>query len=120
MQTSSIVLGQRGEDRAATWYIEAGYNIADRNWRARTKEWSGELDLVLTRSGLVVFCEVKARANDRYGLPSEAVGPRKQLAIRRLAAAWLREHPDAGRGQRVRFDVASVIGTRVTVIEQAF
>ncbi len=65
-----------------------------------------------------MFCEVKARRSDAYGLPAEAVGWRKQQRIRVLAAKWLDE---AGvRPREIRFDVASVLGTRVEVIEGAF
>src|SRR5688572_26949746 len=55
--------GRFGEDEAARWYAKAGYLVLDRNWRCDI----GELDLVLSRAGIVVFCEVKARASDRYG-----------------------------------------------------
>ena len=69
-----------------------------------------------------MFCEVKSRTNDRFGLPVEAVTPAKQARIRRLAARWLREHPDstAGRRSELRFDVATVLGDRLDVLEGAF
>jgi len=67
---------------------------------------------------LLVFCEVKARSSTRYGMPFEAVTRTKQLRLRRLAAMWLTEH--AVRGLELRFDVASVSGTTVDVIEGAF
>jgi putative endonuclease len=66
----------------------------------------------------VVFCEVKARSSDAFGLPAEAVGRTKQARLRRLAARWLAE---AGPyAADVRFDVAAVLGGRVDVIEGAF
>ena len=85
-----------------------------RNWRCR----EGEIDLVLGRPGLIVFCEVKARSSDRYGLPAEAVGWRKQQRLRRLAAIWLATHPHDR--VEVRFDVACVLGTKLEVIRSAF
>ena len=51
-------------------------------------------------------------------MPFEAVTRTKQLRLRRLAAMWLAEH--AVRGLALRFDVASVSGTTVDVIEGAF
>ena len=78
---------------------------------------SGELDLVLFRDGEIVFCEVKARRSERYGAAAEAVDRRKQMRIRSLAAQWLKA---TGRRGRVRFDVATVTGTEVKVIEAAF
>ena len=78
---------------------------------------SGELDLVLSRDGEIVFCEVKARRSERYGAAAEAVDRRKQLRIRSLAAQWLEA---SGRRGRVRFDVATVTGVEVDVIKGAF
>ena len=105
--------GVWGERKAARWYAEAGYEILDRNWRVR----DGELDLVLWRDGEIVFCEVKSRRSDRFGSAAEAVDWRKQRRIRSLAAQWLRA---SGRRGRVRFDVATVTGVEVDVIEGAF
>ena len=77
----------------------------------------GELDLVLWRDGEIVFCEVKSRRTERYGSAAEAVDWRKQRRIRSLAAQWLEA---SGRRGRVRFDVATVTGIEVNVIEGAF
>jgi putative endonuclease len=95
-------LGAAGEDTAAAWYRAAGYEVLDRNWRCR----EGELDLVVARPGVVVFCEVKTRRGDAFGVPAEAVTRIKQLRIRRLAILWLTERGE--RAPTVRFDVASV------------
>lgn len=107
--------GRWGEDLAARWYAQHGYAVLARNWRCK----EGELDLVAGRDRLVVVCEVKARASDRFGAPAEAVDWRKQQRIRRLAAIWLATEPHAP-GVALRFDVASVLGTRLEIIESAF
>ena len=107
-------LGIAGEDRAAAWYVAQGYEVLARNWRCR----DGELDLVLRRERLVVFCEVKARTSTLFGAPVEAVTRDKQMRLRRLAARWLDE---AGvRFREVRFDVVSVLGDDLEVLEAAF
>ena len=93
-----------------------------RNWRCR----EGELDIVAVAPGVVVFCEVKTRTSDAFGAPVEAVGAVKQRRVRALAARWLRSGGKgaAGAGAGVvgelRFDVASVLGGEVEVIEGAF
>jgi putative endonuclease len=109
-----IALGQDGEDRAAAWYTHRGYMILERNWRSRT----GEIDLVCAGHDVIVFCEVKTRHTDRLGAPAEAVTPSKQLRIRRLASEYLWKHTCGSH--RVRFDVAAILGSTVTVIENAF
>ena len=76
------VLGARGEALTADRYVAEGYEILDRNWRCR----QGELDLVLHRDRVLVFCEVKTRTSVAFGAGVEAVTREKQLRIRRLAA----------------------------------
>jgi putative endonuclease len=96
-------LGRSGEDLAATYYRRRGYRVLDRNYRCR----GGEIDVVLQRGGVIVFCEVKTRSTDRFGAPVEAVDPVKQHRVRRAAAHWLvarRPGP-----VEVRFDVFSAI-----------
>jgi len=109
-------LGSHGESLAARWYVDRGYEILHRNWRSA----GGEIDLVLQRGSVLVFCEVKTRASNRYGSPAEAVTPTKQRHIRRVASAYLRQRQAVGRPGVVRFDVACVMGRDVSVIERAF
>src|SRR5438105_13830819 len=109
------MLGAAGEDAVAAWYRARGYDVVARNWRCR----DGELDLVVGHGRMFVFCEVKSRTTDLFGAPVEAVTRDKQARIRRLAARWLEEAaPKPAR--EIRFDVASVLGPDVEVIEGAF
>jgi putative endonuclease len=107
-------LGAFGEQLAAQWYERQGYTVLDRNWRCR----EGEIDLVLTRNRMLVFCEVKTRTTDAYGSPAAAVTTAKQLRLRKLGMRWIDAHEV--RPATVRFDVACVIGREVSVIESAF
>lgn len=112
-------LGAAGEELTAAWYRDAGYEVLSRNWRCP----EGELDLVVARRGVIVFCEVKTRRGDAFGAPFEAVTASKQRRLRVLAARWLDEHGPRRAG--IRFDVASVDARRgyrptVDVIEGAF
>ena len=99
----------------AAWYQGRGYEVLARNWRCR----QGELDLVLASGRTFVFCEVKTRSSDAFGAPVEAVTREKQLRLRRLAARWLDEEAPM-RPREIRFDVASVLGGTVEVLEGAF
>jgi putative endonuclease len=109
-----IALGRAGEDQAAEWYIARSYQIVERNWRSQ----AGEIDLICARDNVVVFSEVKTRRTDRAGLPAEAVTRTKQLRLRRLAAEFLSRHICGPCD--VRFDVVSILGTELSVIEAAF
>jgi putative endonuclease len=113
-------LGVAGEDAVAELYSNAGYAVLDRNWRCR----EGELDLVVARDGVVVFCEVKTRRGATFGTPFEAVTFTKQRRLRMLALRWLKEHPEY-HAPELRFDVASVLAVSGTapvidVLEAAF
>ena len=106
-----------GEEAAWAVYRAQGFRLLARNWRCRV----GELDLVLARGDLVVFCEVKARAG--RGAPFESVTRAKARKVRTVAAAFLATaRPSAGS---FRFDVASVSlggmsGPSVQLFEDAF
>jgi putative endonuclease len=111
-------LGARGERLAADWYRAHGYTVVARNWRCR----EGEIDLIVARRGELVFCEVKTRSSDRFGVPAEAVTPAKQARLRALAARFLADQAPGGgrRGWSLRFDVAAVTAGRIEVLEGAF
>ena len=127
MRSTRQLYGAYGEELAARWYEAHGYEVVARNWRCD----AGELDVVVRRGRLVVFCEVKARRDGRYGTPGEAVTPARQRRLRRSASRFLadveRATASAGSGSTdrprpaaVRFDVAEVSGSTISVIEAAF
>ncbi len=110
-------LGAAGEEAAAGWYTERGYEVLARNWRVR----EGEIDLVLAGEGTLVFCEVKTRSSDRFGTALEAVTPAKQKRLRRLAGIYLTRGETGCRPRRaIRFDVVAVGPDGVEVVENAF
>jgi putative endonuclease len=119
--------GRRGEILAAEALERLGYTILDRNFRTR----EGELDLIASRDGTLVFCEVKTLVARPGGpsagpaTPIEAVGPAKRVQVRRVARVWLAAC--GGPGVRaLRFDVVGVTLSpagetlRVEHVENAF
>jgi putative endonuclease len=115
---SRASLGRAGEDATAAVYEGRGFRIVARNWRCRL----GELDLIVERDGLVVFCEVKARSGSRFGGGYEAVNALKQRKLRQLAEIFIATARLPH--ESLRFDVASVlVGARdasVELFEDAF
>ena len=106
--------GRWGEDLATAWYRQHGYDIVARNWRCP----AGEVDLIARRGRLLVISEVKARRSDAFGSAAAAVGPAKQLRLRRLAAEFLRT--TGTHGVEVRFDVVAITGSTMDVVQHAF
>ena len=115
-------LGRIGEDAALRWYRDRGYTLVARNWRCPL----GELDLVVSRGGLLVFCEVKSRAGSAFGGGFDAVTWRKQRKLRQLGEVFLLT--TGANPAKARFDVASVLArgsgrrgaVEVEVFEDAF
>jgi putative endonuclease len=102
MSDARSSLGARGERFTLDLYRRRGFTLVAANWRCSL----GEIDLVLRRGDLLVFCEVKTRRGSRRGAGFEAVDQRKQRKVRALAEVFLLTH---GLGPvSVRFDVASV------------
>lgn len=104
-------LGALGERLAEAHLIAGGYRVLERNFRTR----HGELDLVVSDSRCLVFCEVKTRlggaATGPYA-PLVSVGLSKRRRLRSLAAEWLSERPARLRlegGEELRFDAIGVL-----------
>ena len=94
--------GQRGEDIAAAYFAERGYNILARNWRCPT----GELDIIMEKDNTLVFVEVRTRSGKKFGTPEESITPTKQARLIELAQAYLQE--TEAPHQSWRIDVAAV------------
>lgn len=99
--------GARAEELVARRLAAAGWEIVERNARTRY----GELDIIARHGRTLVFVEVKAgRENSAFGpeRPILAVNRRKQLQVRRLAAAWMAAHRDLPPYAEIRFDAVGV------------
>jgi putative endonuclease len=83
--------------------------------------WAGgyELDLVARRGRTVVFCEVKAKGDGRFGDPLEMVSTEKMRRVARAAEAWLAAHPELS-GCEIRFDVAAERDGKLERVVNAF
>ena len=112
-------VGRAGEAAALTHYRRAGYRVVVRNWTCPL----GEIDLVVAKGSVMVFCEVKSRRGVGLGGPYEAVNWKKRRKLRVLAEAFLEASGQEPSG--IRFDVASVTADArgkpfVFVFEDAF
>lgn len=109
--------GQISEDRAVAYLMARGYTIRDRNWRIGHKE----IDIVAQKNGTIAFVEVKARKNDKYGDPVDAITDSKIRNLVQAANAYIRYHRISFP---IRFDVIVIIGEpgnqSVEHIEDAF
>ena len=81
--------GLRAETIATLWLRAHFFRILDRNYRVQ----GGEIDIIAQRGRLIVFVEVKARAD--LETAALAITPQKQRRIQRAAHHWLARHPRA-------------------------
>lgn len=101
---TSTTTGRFGEQLAARILRDEGFTILEQNWRCR----HGEIDIVARDGEAIVVVEVKTRRGLGFGEPVEAVTFAKMLRLRRLAVAWLDEHPGTG-ARAIRVDVIGVL-----------
>ncbi len=107
-----------GEDLACRELQRRGYDVLARRYRTR----HGEIDIVARERNAIVFIEVKARRDQRFGGGGAAVTMLKQRRIVRMATDFL-----ARRGwleRECRFDVVTIDfnggSARIEVITHAF
>lgn len=101
MGAETHLIGQRGEDLAADFYVRNGYAILERNWKC----YHLEVDLIARNEDTLVVCEVKTRSNITFGEPETFVTPQKQKNLIRAANMYLTR---TGLNLDVRFDIISV------------
>lgn len=110
--------GDCGETLALRHLSGIGYELVERNYRARY----GEIDLICRDGETLVFVEVKLRRGVEYGDPLESVTPRKQEQVRAVAEQYLAEvEPPFGA---LRFDVVGILVSsgppNITHVKDAF
>jgi len=101
---ASQIRGAQGERCALAHYERLGFRLIERNHRARF----GEIDLIVADATTLVFVEVKTRLAGGLD-PLLSLTPSKRRRVRRLAAAWLANHPDRPRAPAVRIDAVAVV-----------
>ncbi len=80
--------GKKGEEIAADYLIDNGFDIIDENFRSKF----GEIDIVAQKDKKLFFVEVKTRSNLKRGMPYEAVNKRKIRQIKKAATYYLLEN----------------------------
>lgn len=94
-------LGNMGEEIAAKYLEDNGYEIIARNIHYSR---FCELDIIAKQKGTLVFVEVKTRKTDNYGTPFEAITPQKYNNIKKGALKYLENHPS----KSFRIDVIGI------------
>lgn len=100
--------GQAGEEWVAYLYRKNGYKILYRNYTVYSQKKLGEIDIVAKQGHRLVMVEVKTRSGESFMPIEEAVHPRKQRLLRRMAALFLQAQPEYDNWD-LQIDVAAVL-----------
>lgn len=80
--------GAKGERRAALYLRLHGYRIIERNWLFHSKE----IDIIAKKGELLVFVEVKSRANMNGVAPQLSVTSEKRRNLITASKAYIAKH----------------------------
>jgi putative endonuclease len=111
---STLERGASAEADAVRLLIAAGYRIVERNFRCK----AGELDIIARDGDVLVFVEVRSRADGEHGSAAETVRRGKQRRVARVAAHYLAIVEPAF--DECRFDVVAITGGEAVLIKDAF
>jgi len=108
--------GAKGEQLAAEYLKDNGFEILEHNYRYR----HAEIDIIAKKENLLIFVEVKTRTKIDFGYPEEAVDGKKALKVNEGAEQFIYENDWTGD---IRFDIISVVNgseTEIKHFEDAF
>jgi putative endonuclease len=111
--TSRAETGRRAEELAAAFLKSKGFEVVERNFRAKV----GEIDVIAKDGDEMVFVEVRARSGRGFGGAAASVDGAKRRRVIRAARVWL-----AARGWdgACRFDVVTLDSGRLEHLPAAF
>ncbi|UXY16744.1 YraN family protein [Chitiniphilus purpureus] len=105
--------GAAAEAQAADYLVRQGLRIVARNWRCR----QGEIDLIARDGATLVFVEVRARADSRFGGAAASITAAKQA---RIAAAARHYLMTVSPLPPCRFDAVCIDGGRLQWLKNCF
>jgi putative endonuclease len=96
--------GKEGEQMAAEWLEQQGFQLISRNW----KSGRYEIDIIACRDGILHFIEVKSRHDDEFGKPEDWVDRKKGNRMLSAGEAFHYKYPD---WTNVQYDILSILLT---------
>lgn len=97
--------GKEGEAAALAYLLQQGHVLLAQNYRFE----KAEVDLITQDGKVLVFTEVKARANNDFGYPEEFVGKKKMKLLGEAADEYIYQNKYDGD---MRFDIIAITKTK--------
>ena len=108
--SDTIETGSKGENMAAEFLQQKGFEIVARNYRHKR----AEIDLIVKRHEWLLFVEVKTRSSFDYGEPEDFVDDLKMRLMYEAAEEFIFSTDWQGH---VRFDIVSVkLGVKTEIM----
>ncbi len=107
--------GDSGEQKAALFLIDEGFEIVKKNYRFQK---SGEIDIIAKKENLLVFAEVKSRKTKAFGGALYSINKNKQRTLRFIANQFLNEN--SGYNTKLitcRFDLISIENEKIEWVQ---
>lgn len=92
------IKGKKGEDLAAKFLIDKGFEILEMNYYASRY---GEIDIIAKKDNSLVFCEVKTRTTNNFGHPLESITPTKMQKMQMAVSFYLNEKNPKVKSYRI-------------------
>ena len=94
-------LGKLGEELAADFLQQNGYEILETNWVFQ----KAEIDIIAQKENVLAVVEVKTRSSIEFGLPQDFVKPKKiQLLVKAVNEYVISNDLEV----EVRFDIIAI------------
>lgn len=107
-------IGREYEELAAQFFLEQGFHLLHRNYRAGHKE----IDLIVRKGDLVAFVEVKSAKSKSMGHPSERITKKKKTNLIKAAQTYLIENKIDNSD--FRFDAVIFVDGKIEHYPDAF
>lgn len=104
-KNTTDAIGKWGEKIAVRMLKKKGLRILGKRVNVGTRD---EIDIVARDKEVLVFAEVKTRANEDFGRPASAVNCKKRHVMSRAAVRYIKRLDNPGI--YFRFDIIEVIG----------
>ena len=96
----NLETGINGENKAAQYLLEKGYEIIERNYRTKT----GEIDIIAKKAETLVFVEVKTLPQATPDMLSSVLNRQKLQRILKTSKRFLLNHRQYSNSY-IRYDV---------------
>ena len=111
-RTERQIAGQAAEDEALHYLQRQGLTLVERNFRCK----GGEIDLIMQERQVLIFVEVRKRADMRHGGAAASVTSAKQRRLVIAAQVYLQRYRSL---PACRFDVIAIDGATFSWLKNA-